>query len=95
MFVVVGKTEDGKIVYSGVFKFYETHGLPLDIILEGLRDKSGIPCWVLFHRESLKAGMKHARILSKLDEAISDVYGSEFRDHVIKTLELLHSKKLL
>ena len=90
MLVIVGETVDGKTVYAGVYKFYETHGLPIDIILEALRDKNAIPCWVSFHREARMAGMKHTRILSKLDEALSDVYGPEFRDHVIKILRLIH-----
>lgn len=39
--------------------------------------------------------MKHERILSKLDEALSDVYGPEFRDHVIEMLRLLEERGLL
>lgn len=95
LLVVVGKTCGGKTVYAGVYRLFETVGLPLDVILGGLRDNNAIPCWVSFHREARAAGMKHERILSKLDEAISDALGAGFRDHVIQTLQALHSKGLL
>ncbi len=95
MLTRVGQTVDGKAIYSGVYKFFETHGMPLDILIGMMREKNSIPCWVSFHREARAAGMKHARILSKLDEALSDVYGTEFRDHVIKMLRLLEERGLL
>ena len=95
MFMVVGRTEDGKTVYAEVYKFYETHGMPLDILFAMIRDKNAIPCWMSFHREAKSAGMKHERVLSKLDEALSDVYGASFRDVVIKRLQALHARGLL
>ena len=82
----VGETTDGKAVYAGVYKTFETYGIPLDTLLQTLRDRNGIPCWISFYREAQDAGMKHERILSKLDEALSDVYGAAFRDHVIEVL---------
>jgi alanyl-tRNA synthetase len=91
----VGQTAEGKTVYARVYKFFETHGMPLDTLLGILREKNVIPCWVSFHREARAAGMKHERILSKLDEALSDVYGPEFRDHVIEMLRLLEERGLL
>ena len=91
----IAETTDGKAVVSGVYKTFETHGLPLDVLIGSIRDKNAIPCWVSFHQEAVAAGMKHERILSKLDEALSDVYGPAFRDHIIKTLRLLHEKGLL
>ena len=87
----MGHTGDGKTVYAGVYQFFETHGMPLDILLSMLRDRDAVPCWMSFHREALAAGMKHERILSKLDEALSDVYGPEFRDAVIQRLRSVGS----
>ena len=84
MLIILGKTKDGKNVVAGVYKVFETHGLPLDILLSILAEKNSVPCWMSAHREALAAGMKHERILAKLEEALSDAYGPEFRDHVIK-----------
>jgi hypothetical protein len=95
MLTIVGRTEDGKDVYGGVYQFFETHGMPLDILFSILHDKNAVPCWMSFHREALAAGMKHERILSKIDEALSDAHGPGFRDAVIKRLQALHAKGLL
>ena len=83
----VGVTTDGKAVVAGVYEFYETHGLPLDVLFDSLDQKNQIPCWISFYKSASLAGMKHERILSKLEEAISDVYGKEFTDAVIKKLD--------
>jgi len=88
-----GITENNKIVYAGIFKFYETHGLPLDTILTCFREKEWIPDWIDFYRAALAAGMGHGRILSKLEEAISDSFGKEYADRVIFRLNQLFNLK--
>jgi hypothetical protein len=95
MLTVVGETTDGKIVLANVYRFFETHGMPLDILLGMLLTKNAIPCWVSFYKEALAAGMKHERVLSKLDEALSDVFDPSFRDVVVERLRILHTKGLL
>lgn len=82
----VGQTSDGKKVFTGVYKFYETMGLPLDVMLGCFQTKGWMPDWIDFYKSARKAGMEHDRILSKLEEAISDSFGKEFSDHVIFTL---------
>lgn len=86
-----GTTTDGKRVVSGVYRFFETHGLPLDVVLTLLREDNAVPCWLSFHREARTAGMRHERILAKLDEAVCDAYGGAFRDHVVHELERRHA----
>ena len=81
-----GTTSDGRTVVRGVYRLYETEGLPLDVIFDALREHNSIPDWVAFVREAELAGMKRDRILSKLDAAIVDTYGSELRDVVIRRL---------
>jgi alanyl-tRNA synthetase len=82
----VAVTTDGKKVLSGLYKFYETVGLPLDVLLHCFQEKNALPDWVDFYTSALAAGMEHERILSKLEEAVSDSFGKEFSDHVISTL---------
>jgi hypothetical protein len=81
-----GTTTDGRTVVRGVFQLYETEGLPLDVIFDSLIARNSIPDWIHFVQEAEDAGMKLDRILSKLDPAISDTYGPETRDVVIRRL---------
>ncbi len=90
MFQLVGHTIEGKPVVSGVYRVFETHGLPLEVLLQGLQDKGVVPCWMSLYREASAAGVPHERILSKLDQAVSDSYGKDFRDNVIRSLQRLH-----
>lgn len=83
---VVGRTETGEVVVAGVFKHYETTGLPLDVMFDCLRQKQIVPDWLTFYVEAAMAGMKHPRIMSMLDTAIADSYGAKFRDVVIERL---------
>lgn len=92
MLNTVGRTNDGKTVLAGVYRFFETEGLPLDTLFEVLQGKNAIPCWVSLYREAIAAGMKHDRILARLDPAISDVFGAKFRDRVISRLRTLYGK---
>lgn len=84
-----GITQNGKPVYGGVFKFYETHGLPLGEILQCFMERDWMVDWIDFHQAAISAGMEHERILSKLEESISDSFGKEFCQHVISTLDQL------
>jgi hypothetical protein len=89
----VGETVDGKIVVSGVYKLYETEGLPLDIIFTLCIQKGWVPSWIDLYKECLAAGMSHNRILSKLEEAIQDSFGKEYAGEVISKLDSLFSFK--
>jgi len=87
MFTLTGYTTDGKSVYGGVYKFYETHGIPLDIIFNIFIERDWIPDWIDIYKSASYGGMKHDRIISKLEEAISDSYGKEYCDAVIFRLD--------
>lgn len=90
-----GITSDNKLVFSGVYKLYETIGLPLDIIFSCFRERNWVPDWNDFYLKSLSSGMEHTRIISKLDEAISDSFGKEWADEVISRLNNLYHKDVL
>ena len=92
---LIGQTVDGNAVLSGIFKFYETNGVPLDVLFQLMQERNIIPCWKSLYREAREAKMTHERIISMLDSAISDSFGPSFRDEVISTLEKLHLEKKL
>lgn len=86
-FELVGKTSDGQFVVAGVFKMYDTIGLPLDILFcECAKDKI-MPSWNHFYEEATKSGWKHKTIISRLSETIFEAWGKEFRDTVIDRLQ--------
>ena len=86
---VTGKTDQEQTIVSGVYRLYATTGIPLDIIFDCLKQRNVIPDWLCFYVEAVEAGMKHDRIMSKLESAITDSYGKEFGDVVIERLELV------
>jgi hypothetical protein len=88
-----GITEDNKPIYGGIYKFYETYGLPLDVIFISFQEKDWVPDWVDFYLHALKAGMDHNRIISKLDEAISDSFGKNWSHEVIVRLNKLFNSQ--
>jgi len=92
MLETAGYTVDGKEVIKGIFKFYETVGLPLDFIIQHLKDKDCIPSWYDFVLEAREAGMKDIRIKAKLEEVILDVYGRKYWTEVLKRLDLMGIK---
>jgi hypothetical protein len=83
----VGETADGKKLVDGIWKTYETHGMPLDILFTLCIRKSYVPDWISLYKQMLHSGMEHSRILSKLEEAINDSFGKEFCDVVISRLD--------
>lgn len=83
----IGITEDGKPVLAGVYKAYETYGVPLEVLLVSLEESGAIPCWNTLYDEAKAAGMKHERIKSMLAPAISDSYGPDLCEMVLLRLE--------
>jgi hypothetical protein len=86
MLKIIGRTVDDKLVLAEVYKFYSSTGLPLEMIFDVLQAQRAVPCWMTFVKEAQEAGMEYSRILSRLDEALVDSYGPQFRDTVFKEL---------
>lgn len=84
-----GVTEDGRSVMGGVFALYDTHGLPLEVAFEALRERGMVPSWVEFFDDARAAGWPYRRVLARLSEALGDVYGPAFRDVVVGRLRRL------
>jgi hypothetical protein len=82
----IGLTSDNKKVVNGIWKTFETHGLPLDSIFIACINNNSVPDWILLYKQMRKSGMAHGRIISKLDESISDSFGKQFGDEVISRL---------
>ena len=88
-----GITTEGKPVMAGLYHFYETHGLPLDVIFSCFIEKGWVPDWIELYETAFSRGMTHERILAKLEEAINDSFGKEWSDVVISRLDFLFKIK--
>lgn len=88
----VSITTDGKPVISGLFRVYETEGIPLETLFISCQNQGLVPSWIDLYKEMRSAGMKHNRIISKLEEAIVDSFGKEWSDIVISKLESIFSQ---
>ena len=88
-FDIVGVTPEGVNVMSGVFSLFDTYGLPLDSILDMMKDKNMIPCWTTFYNDATTNGWKHKSVMTRLVPLIGDVYGPEFSTEVGRRLDLL------
>lgn len=95
MFRIIGRTKDNKNVVAGVYKFYESVGLPLADIFAFLKSKQCIPSWLHFCQEAINAGMNINRIINKLEEPLVDIYGGAFTKIVLNTIQNHYSSGFL
>jgi hypothetical protein len=93
MINIIGKTTDDKMVVNGVFRFFETEGIPFDIIFDLLKRNNAIPDWISLYKEAVLSGMKHSRVISMLEGFISDAFGVEISNVVIGKLEELYGSR--
>lgn len=77
-FVVTGRTQDGKLVIGGVFRFVGEQGIPLDLIVSFLNEHNLMLDWLDFLRDSEKEGWPRERTIHRLQETVGDVYGPEW-----------------
>jgi len=91
MLLIAGKSED-KLVIKGVYRLYETSGIPLDFIFDFIHSNGMTISWLDLHEEAQANGMKHKRILSKLEEPITNIWGEEYWEIVKKKLEVYYEK---
>jgi hypothetical protein len=85
---IVGHTPDGKPVVDGVFRIFDTIGLPLDSVLDLVSQKGWVVSWLDFYKDAAKAGWTHKTIMNRVSIAVSDC-GLSDAHHVLDQLEKL------
>lgn len=88
---IVGKDPTGKSVVCGIFKLFDTSGLPLFVIFDLCQRQNWLPSWIHFYRESKSAGWTHKTIIDRLKEGMEDVYEPEFVNTVLKRLNTIYT----
>jgi hypothetical protein len=91
---IVGKTTDGKDVVSGydIFKWTESIGLPLDVIVELYNQRNTVIDWIEFVQTSLLHSWKYSNTLLKIQMSLSDVYDDRYSSHVVFVLNKVFEK---
>lgn len=85
-----GLTTDNKIVVKNIAKQYFQQGLPLSFIFDILKENNMIPDWIALYQEMRDNNITHKRIIHLLHEMVFESYSKDFRDVIIKRLELLY-----
>ena len=77
---------------GGIFPLCDTHGVPLDLIIDKL-DQLGFICdWLDFHEHAIAKGWRTDRTISKLGEVVGDIYGSSWREEWEKRMRFRVAK---
>lgn len=87
-FDVVGVTPEGKEVVSGVFRVFDTIGLPLDTVFDLCEQHKLVPSWIHFYQDAIQQGWSEKTILNRLETSICDAYGKDYWLEVEKRLTL-------
>jgi hypothetical protein len=83
---IVGQTENGKRVVSGVFKLFDTHGLPLDIIFKMCYDYDLVVDIPELCSSAFAGGWTKKTLINRLRPALVDIYGKDYADTVFQKL---------
>lgn len=85
--VEVGRTEDNVRVVKNTFKIFDAHGLPLDIMLDLMKENNMIPDWIDFYNEASASGWKDKTIRNRIHTAVNNSYGKEQADKTLNRLD--------
>jgi len=88
----VGVTPDGIKIVDGVFKMFDSLGLPLADLFELCIANNMWISMPNFYNDAIEAGWPHKTILLRLRDALGDVKGTEYAEEVIKRLELRYGE---
>ena len=77
-FHINGKTIDGNNVISGVFWIYQTRGIPPEITIQTLKNRSMLCDWENFIKDAMMHGMTKDYIKTWILNIVGDVYGSKY-----------------
>ena len=83
---VTGKTVEGQPVVKGLFRLFDSSGIPLSDIFNQCRLSGIQPDWQQFVKEATEAGWKMKTVKTRMSEALNDSHGKDYRDVVMGRL---------
>jgi len=72
---------------------HETHGMPLDILLDILKDYDMVVDWCGFLDSSIKVQWKVYNTIKKLEVLLTNMYGKGYSEQVIIRLKIYYMEK--
>lgn len=75
-----GVAENGKPVFEGLFRFRETHGLPLEVVIAEVVKSGGVVGWLELHDEMVAAGVRSP--FSVIDDALGLTFDLAAQRHI-------------
>lgn len=88
---VVGKTPDCKCVVGGIFKLFDTLGMPLADLFSMCTEKNLQVSMPHFYDDAIASGWKHKTIILRLREALTDAHNLEHANIVCDRLETIYN----
>ena len=76
--IQVGTTENGQLVLAGVFKLTGTHGIPLEVVLQGCQARGWLVSWPHYVAEAQRDGAKIRTIRARVLASVGEVYGPQY-----------------
>jgi len=84
---VVGQTTDDRFVLGGVFRLYDTRGIPLSIVLDAFHKQKYLPSWTQLYEDGVSSGIREGKWINMIESAIGDsVFGAKYGSEVAQRL---------
>lgn len=84
--MLAGSTTDNASVVTNVFPLLDTHGIPFELIVEGIYDRDMVIDWLSFLQQATKAGWSLSMTIAKIEAACTDVLGGAVASEVTSRL---------
>lgn len=81
---IIGYTDCNKAIVTGMYKHYETHGLPIEIMMKSLYDKKVIPCPISLFSDMVFHGVNKDIALNNIQLYYKDLYGNNIPNGWVK-----------
>jgi len=79
---------------SDVFNLCDSQGMPLDSVLDRLKEDEKLVSWCDYFEAGVDHGWKWDRIFSMIEYSLDDIYGREYSGEVLKRLRVYIRGKL-
>ena len=83
---ISGKTQDGKLVISNIFPLIDGCGVPLEYVLQYIKNNNCVIDWFEFIMMNLKHNKKLESVLKNISESLLLVYGEEYKNTIMDKL---------
>lgn len=74
----IGITADARPVMTDVFVLVGTHGLPLEMVLELMKERDWLVAWPDYTRDAMKDGAKYRTVRARVMAAVAEVCGQDY-----------------